>query len=441
MFKFQESESVELKSAFQSESVCREIVAFLNAHGGTIYLGVKDDRSVVGVTKIDEVMQKIGDILTTQIEPIPSDLVRNSIIFHDGLPIVEISVSQGFHDLYCIKKYGFSQAGCPMRIGTSCRELSLGEIEARYKKRFESSSDYMLQRSSGYGDITFNTLQILLANRGFHINPNSFEQNYHLRNEKGEYNQLAELLSDHNNIPCIFVKFRGKDKSAISERTEYGRCSLITAYMNMKNRLIAENICMTDTTVRPRVDTYLYDMDAVNEARVNAFAHNDWGITEPLICMFEDRLEIMSHGGLPFKQTRENLLKGVSVPRNPGLMRVLQDLEITEQTGHGTPRIVKSYGESAFDINEHFINVVIPFNPAVLKNHGKINGQISGEGLTSNENKVLNTIAANPKATLDEMAKEADLSKRTASRILDSLREKGRVQRAGSKKTGAWLLC
>lgn len=43
-------------------------------------------------------------------------------------------------------------------------------------------------------------------------------------------------------------------------------------------------------------DTYLFDFDCVNEAILNALVHNDWTITEPQISMFNDRLDILSHG-------------------------------------------------------------------------------------------------------------------------------------------------
>ena len=265
---------IELKSKYTDELV-REIVAFLNAHGGTVYIGVSDNGEIVGVNSIDKILRKIGDIISTQIEPVRSNLIKTSVLFEEEKAIVEISIEKGFHSLYCIKKYGFSQTGCPMRIGTSCRELDASQISVRYQKRFESNKDYMVLRRAGYGDITFDTLQMLLSNHGYHINQVSFAQNYNLKTEEGQYNQLAELLSDKNMIPLIVVKFRGKNKASISERTDYGSCSLITAYYNIKNRLIAENICMTDTTVRPRKDTYLYDMDTVDEAIINAIVHND----------------------------------------------------------------------------------------------------------------------------------------------------------------------
>ena len=230
----------------------------------------------------------------------------------------------------------------------------------------------MIAIPARYGDISFNTLQIALSNQGYHINKNAFEINYNLRNKDGDYNLLAELLSDQNMISLIIVKFRGKDKSSISERTDFGRTSLITAYYNIKNRLISENICMSDTTFRPRKDTYLYDIDAVEEALINALVHNDWSISEPLVSMFNDRLEIISYGGLPYKQTREQFLKGVSIPRNSALMRIFQDLDITEHTGHGVPKIVECYGREVFDIADNYINVIIPFDPTVRDNHGSI---------------------------------------------------------------------
>lgn len=72
----------------------------------------------------------------------------------------------------------------------------------------------------------------------------------------------------------------------------------VVGLQRLKDRLIAVNICITDTTVRTRIDEYLYDMDCVNEALVNAIVHNDWTIYEPLVSFYSDRIEITSHGGI-----------------------------------------------------------------------------------------------------------------------------------------------
>ena len=155
-------------------------------------------------------------------------------------------------------------------------------------------------------------------------------------------------MSDKNNIPLIFVKFQGQDKSAISERNNYGMGCILSSYEKIKTRLEAENICVSDTTVRPRKDRYLFDQDCINEAVLNALVHNDWTITEPQISMYSDRIEILSHGGLPMGMSLRDFYDGISHPRNMTLMRVFLNMGLTEHTGHGIPTIVKKYGKKAF---------------------------------------------------------------------------------------------
>ena len=69
----------------------------------------------------------------------------------------------------------------------------------------------------------------------------------------------------------------------------------MSVYEKIKVRLSAENICISDITVRSRKDVYLFDYNAVNEAVLNALVHNDWTVTEPQISLFSDRMEILSH--------------------------------------------------------------------------------------------------------------------------------------------------
>lgn len=442
MFEFSESEEIEFKSSFNNDTITREIVAFLNAHGGRIYIGVNNDKTICGVNSVDEAQRKISDIITNQIEPLPTNLIKTSIITREGKEIVEIMVMRGFHSLYCIKKYGFSQSGCPVRIGSTTKEMLVMEIEMRYRKRFESSNDYMTQRRAAYGDITFTSLKIALSTKGFHINDESFAINYNLLTEKGEYNQVAELLSDKNNLHIIFAKFRGNDKTVMSERNDFGRQSIINSYFALKTRLQAENVCMVDTTVRPRKENYLFDMDAVDEAVINAFVHNDWNISEPLFCMFDDRLEILSYGGMPYSQTKERFLQGISVPRNMSLMRVFQDLEITEKTGHGTVKIISAYGKEVFDIQDGFVQVTIPFDKKVTAGRGTLNGTINGtlkkDNLSDKELTLLGIFLSNPNISLSDAGDRMGISRRTISRIVSSLKDDGIVERTGSKKQGSW---
>lgn len=340
-----ESQSLELKEKF-TDVIIRDIVAFLNTGGGILYVGIADDGEIKGIDddKMDEIQKKISEIITMQIEPNPQNEINVIPIVDSGKNIIQINIGKGFKPIYCIKKYGYSSKGCLARIGTTCREMSPEEIGNRYQKNF-IDDDYILKAPAHYSPLSFDMLKILLTSKGYHINETAFESNFSLRMKNGDYNLMAELLSDKNMIPLIFVKFRGNNKASISQRSDYGSQSVLLGLQRLKDRLIAENICITDTTVRPRIDEYLYDMDCVTEALVNAVVHNDWTISEPLISFYDDRLEITSHGGIPKEISVSDFFNGVSHPRNSVLMRIFLKLGIVEHTGHGIPKIIEKYGK------------------------------------------------------------------------------------------------
>lgn len=95
------------------------------------------------------------------------------------------------------------------------------QIKIRYEKTF-IDTEYMLKKKSNSSDLSFRELKIYYSEKGYHLEDKSFETNLNLRNKAGEYNLLAELLSDRNNIPFIFAKFKGENKASLSERSDYG---------------------------------------------------------------------------------------------------------------------------------------------------------------------------------------------------------------------------
>lgn len=438
--KYFETEKVELKEKI-NDQLAKEIEAFLNTDGGVIYIGVTDDGQIVGIDQLDTTLRKISDIISDQIEPNALECVKPEVVFEDFKVLIKINITKGFASLYCVKKYGFSANGCHVRVGTTCKSMTLDMIKERFEKGIVNY-DLMIKTPSYYGDISFLKLKMLFLESGYHIEEDTFEKNLKLRTLDGDYNYLAELLSDSNMISLIFAKFKGLTKATYSERTDYGNQCFVLAYEKMKGRLELENICKTITSVRPRKDVYLYDFDAVNEALINAIIHNDYRVTSPLVSFFDDRLEIISHGGLPAGLSKEEFFKGISKPRNEQLSEIFKRLGIVEQTGHGIPTIIKKYGREAFDIKDNYINVIIPFNKEVLANHGAISGAISGvdSGLNENENAILNAIKANPGASAKDLSISLHIPFRSVQRYFSNLKEKGVIERVGSNKSGYWRL-
>ncbi len=122
-----ETEKVELKRTL-NDTFEKEVVAFLNSHDGTIYIGVEDNGTIVGVNNTDKLLKEISDVITDKILPDCKNFVHPSAIYEDGKMIIKVEVSKG-NSLYYIKKYGRSALGCYVRIGTTCKSMSEDEIE------------------------------------------------------------------------------------------------------------------------------------------------------------------------------------------------------------------------------------------------------------------------------------------------------------------------
>ena len=437
MNKYIESETLELKEKY-TDTITKEIVSFLNSNGGTILIGIKDNGTVIGIEKTDDILKKISDIITGQIEPNPQDEINTELRNIEKKNIIAIIINKGRNHIYCQKKYGFSSTGCSIRIGTTCKEMTLEQINFRYEKKF-LDSEYMLKKSSNSHNLSFRELKIYYSERGYHLDEKSYETNLNLKNKAGEYNLLAELLSDKNNIPFIFAKFNGKNKASISERSDYGYGCILTTYSKIKNRLQSENICFSDTTIRPRKDTYLFDFDCVNEALLNALVHNDWTITEPQISMFHNRLEILSHGGLLSGMTKKQFFDGISKPRNATLMRIFLNMGLTEHTGHGIPTIVEKYGKNVFEIQNDYIKCTIPFEKEIISQIENKNVGLN-VGLNKTEKKVIEILLENPNSTSAELSEQIKVTTRTIERAFNSLQEKNIIKRIGSKRDGYWII-
>jgi len=62
-------------------------------------------------------------------------------------------------------------------------------------------------------NLTFQILKNYLSSHGYHYNDSTFEENLQLRTEDGEYNLMAELLADKNDIVINVATFLTSDKT------------------------------------------------------------------------------------------------------------------------------------------------------------------------------------------------------------------------------------
>lgn len=92
--KFQETETVELKAVAQ-DGIKKEIVAFANSNGGTVYVGVGDDGTVLGVEDADGCALQVSNMVRDAVRPDVTMFVSYETLNCDGKAVVAVKVQRG----------------------------------------------------------------------------------------------------------------------------------------------------------------------------------------------------------------------------------------------------------------------------------------------------------------------------------------------------------
>ena len=253
-----------------------------------------------------------------------------------------------------------------IRIGSSKENLmKFPETESQLFFILRNGVPTISNTESEYQDLTFNKLFLYFETKGVPLNRRTFKKNLGLMTAEGKYNILAQLLSDDCHITIRFALFAGNNKaSTMYSVKEFGYTCILYSLDQVLDYGKVLNIPQADERNRKTVrkEVPLFNEQAFEEAVINAFVHNRWiDGNAPMFTGFQDRIEILSRGNLPPKQTLEGFYAGESVPVNQALSDVFIKLHITEHTGRGIPRITEVYGRDAIQLNENSIVVKVPF--------------------------------------------------------------------------------
>ena len=374
-----------------------------------------------------------------------------------------------------------------IRIGSSKEKLSkFPEWEIRLLNVLSNGIPTIVNTAApDYAqDLTFEKLFLYYGAKGIRLRRDTFKKTLKLLTADGRYNIMALLLADSNDIPIRVSVFSGKTKAdTLFSVKEYGNSCILYSMDKILEYGDAINIIQADERGRisERKDVPLFDYEAFHEALLNAFIHNKWlAMNAPMISVFTDRIEIVSHGGLGIEQDIEGFYNGVSIPVNEALASIFLQLRLSERSGRGVPTIVNAYGRDSIAIKKNFIVVTIPFNKidaAPFELNAGEEGNVEGkdqkvtekvtvkvtEKVTENEKssekngkcseksseknekgseksseKILELIKNDPNISAAAIAEQIGISSRAVEKQLKKLREENLIRRIGPDKGGHW---
>ena len=435
-----ESETLEFKKSTSEliEGII-SLSSMLNKHGeGTLYFGVKNDGTIIGQKNVNEstlrdVSRKISEGIKPQVIPeISLQLIEDRMIIK-VIAKGKANIYSAF-DKYYIRSFDEDKKVTP--------EMLKQLINAK------GEPDLIIDETTIRTDLTFEILKGLFLIKGHKINNEQFENNMRLYTNDGRFNYMAELLSDKNNVSIKVVTFAGTDKTVMLKRTEYGMKCLISSVKEVLEYMNIINETKVKLGGMERLEENYFDYDCFKEAWINACIHTRWiEKIPPAVYIFDDRIEIVSNGGLPKALNKSAFFKGGSKPVNQALLNIFTNLDLIDQTGHGVPLIIKKYGKKAFYISDNTIIVTIPINKNLLEKNKTeeiyYNLEDSKEeyfDLNEAEENIYKLLKSNVRYKTKDLMKKTKYSEAYINKKIRSLKDKEYIKRIGANKNGYWKI-
>lgn len=354
-----EGDTIEYKSRY-TDAIKFTVVAFANTVGGTLYIGANNDGTICGVNDPDATMLQVTNLLRDAIRPDVTLFVYPEIRKIDGKYVVVINVQSGTSKPYYLHGKGIRPQGVYIRKGSSSVPASESAILEMIK---ESSGESYEKAVSINQELSFEQAEKFFYGKNVEFGVQQ-KRTLSIFNQDGIYTNLGLIVSDQNPHTTKIAIFDGDTKTIFRDRREltgsiFEQLQDALEYLERYNKIRAEFEGYYRKDIRD------YPLEAVRKAVLNAMIHRDYGIPGPiLISLFDDRLELLNVGGLVSTLTYDDIILGVSVPRNPGLANIFYRLGLIEAYGTGILKINQCYSDITIkpriEISDHAFKVTLP---------------------------------------------------------------------------------
>ncbi len=438
---FRESETIELKEAVVDD-IKKEIIAFANCDGGKLYIGVRDDGTVVGLDDPDSVSLQISNMVRDAIKPDVTMFLHYKTIEENGKEIVAVDIQRGTDRPYYLAKKGMRPEGVYVRQGYSAVPATDTAIRCMIK---ETDGDRFEAMRCLNQELTFEAAKKEFTLREVDFGPQQM-RTLKLIDQDNLYSNLGLLLSDQCVHTIKVAVFQGTDQTIFKDRREFTG-SLMQQMNEVYDFIDFRN--QTHATIKKllRIDIRDYPEIAVREALLNLLVHRDYSFSaSALISIYSDRIEFVSIGGLMPGIDLEDIMAGISVCRNQDLANVFYRLRLIEAYGTGMGKIMKAYegmeNKPTIETTKNTFKTILPNinakyetgNASVPKADSIISSVAGGDKILSNEEKVLEYARSHGAVTRNDVIALLEVSTSTASRVIRKMVKNNLLKQNGKAR-------
>jgi ATP-dependent DNA helicase RecG len=447
----------------------KSVSAFANGIGGTLFFGVANDASVIGLADAQSDAEFISEKIKERVTPYPDFALTSHL--ENGKEVLSLVVKAGRNSPYYYHTDGKKAAYvCIGNESVPAPDYIVNELILKGSNRTFDTVITNYKKT----DYSFTLLEATYRQRTrLTFEPTDY-LSFGLEDDGGFLTRAGSLLTDQHvvyNSRLFCTRWNGLSKGSIFDDAlddkEYegnliyllnSGCDFVKN--NTKVRFVKEAM--------GRIDKPDYAERAVTEILVNALIHRDYLImgSEIHIDIYDDRLEISSPGGMySGKVIQEQDIESLtSERRNPVVADLFHRMKYMERRGSGLRKIIfetKKLPGYTEEFRPEFFSTLSSFTVR-LKNVNYAGGVYSadgvgngvgnhignhignhvgnGVGLNETRQKIIELMLTNPDIKLREIADAIGITKRRVESNISELKKAGVADRDGTKRNSRWIV-
>ena len=440
-----ESQNIEYKESWRDEYL-KWICGFANAQGGTIFIGVRDDGSIVGVKNAKKLLEDIPNKIQTGLGIIADVNMHTK----NGLDYIEIKVEPSSFPISYHGEYHYRSGATKQQLtGIALSEFIMRKTGFRWE-------DVTVDNLSA-DDLDEESFKIFrreafksgrMKDTELNVSNAELLSKLHLISN-GKLKRSAVLLfySDPQIIQNgSYVKIGKFGEGADLQYQDVMDTSLITIADRIIDLIYMKYLKAKITYEHDRrVETYPYAREAVREAIYNAIAHNCYMFGTPIQVRIEDQEMIISNRCiLPDGWISETLMEPHdSIPYNPDIANVFYRMGYIESWGRGIQKICDECIAIGADLPRYEVlgnGIRLHFNAlqSALIDQTKDPKYQRDTLADTLADKIIALLTESPALTQEELAESVKVSVPSVKRAMKILSDSGRIVRVGGKRYGHW---
>lgn len=490
-----ESQVVEYKRKWRDDYL-KELCAFANTQGGTLYIGVEDDGSICGIgeseiIRVPSAKQRLSsctedrsreDNVQVLMENLPNKIHSNLGFYAEvnshtdeatGWKFISVVVQPQDDAISYEGKFY-------IRSGSTTQELRGQELAKFLMHKTKTHWDELPEPRATLADLDYKKIEWFVGmareKRGVsweysEENIPTILTNIEVLREDGLLNNAALLLFGKNPqkwfinsyIKCASFPSTKMVKPLLSHQMYGGNVfELVDKAVEFVSSRIDASVSERTRGAAADIE-YELPLQALTEAVVNAVVHRDYMSTASVqVMLFRDRLEVWNPGTLPIGMTIEKLSsKHRSIPVNPKLARAMFFAGYIDELGTGTTDMIERCLEKGLrrpdfvEDGDFEITLWRPEKAETGQDAGQDTGHESklvlpedllnrlearGIRLSKYQKVVLSAVVKSPNITKEQISARYGIVLDTVVTCIQALQKKGVLATKTNMRSGTWDL-